>query len=435
MASQAGNGAAAGAAGTVGVSVDDPTTPVPAGTRKRLETARVKDLGAATPRRLHVSAADVDDLDIPYRAYIAYRFAADVLERADTGCDLDWSVLAALGRIESDHGRYGGASVQDDGSVSPAIRGIALDGRHGTARIRDTDGGSLDGDARWDRAVGPLQFIPGTWSAVAVDADGDGVRNPDDIDDAAVAAAVYLCASGPLDTDERLRDAIYSYNHSASYVFTVLVLARQYAAHEYAELPSSSSSPSAVLAGGPISTVTPDPSMPTRWAEPTTSPGAQQSPHGNVGVGQSSDGGRPGATPGPTDTHQGSGPTPTQNPTPSDTPSPSDTPGPTPDPTPSPTPSPPPSPTPTPDPPVIVELTGLLTSCDGLWCLDGAVLDVGDETWLATTALADLDADGATETNAEELTGLADTTVVLGVQDGTDPAAVHTVNGLAYLAE
>ena len=47
-----------------------------------------------------------------------------------------------------------------------------------------------------------MQFIPSTWPVVRVDADGDGKRNPQDIDDAALATAVYLC-SGKDDLSQR----------------------------------------------------------------------------------------------------------------------------------------------------------------------------------------------------------------------------------------
>ncbi|MGH8775651.1 MAG: lytic transglycosylase domain-containing protein [Jiangellaceae bacterium] len=75
--------------------------------------------------------------------------------------------------------------------------------RPNVALIRDTDGGALDGDTTYDRAVGPMQFIPSTWRSVSVDGNGDGRRDPNNIYDAAQGAAVYLCAG---DTD--LRDPI-----------------------------------------------------------------------------------------------------------------------------------------------------------------------------------------------------------------------------------
>ncbi|MEZ5230266.1 MAG: M23 family metallopeptidase [Acidimicrobiales bacterium] len=72
---------------------------------------------------------------------------------------LPWQVVAGIGKIESDHGRFGGATLQPDGTISPAIIGIPLNGTNGTARIPDTDDGRYDGDTLWDRAVGPFQFI------------------------------------------------------------------------------------------------------------------------------------------------------------------------------------------------------------------------------------------------------------------------------------
>ena len=114
--------------------------------------------------------------------------------KSDPSCHLDWSILAGIGRVESNHGRYGGSQVYADGSTSPHIVGLALNGVGNVASISDTDDGKLDGDTTWDRAVGPMQFIPSTWAVVGTDADGDGVRDPHDIDDAALSAGVYLCA-------------------------------------------------------------------------------------------------------------------------------------------------------------------------------------------------------------------------------------------------
>ena len=104
-------------------------------------------------------------IDVPTPALTAYRRAAAVMAAADAACHLPWELLAAIGRVESDHGRYGGARLDADGVASPAIVGRRLDGRGPVAAISDTDAGLLDGDRRWDRAVGPMQFIPGTWGA------------------------------------------------------------------------------------------------------------------------------------------------------------------------------------------------------------------------------------------------------------------------------
>ena len=95
-----------------------------------------------------------------------YKRAALAIEKSDPGCHLDWSLLAGIGRVESNHGRYGGSQVYADGSTSPHIVGLALNGAGNVASISDTDGGRLDGDTTWDRAVGPMQFIPSTWAVV-----------------------------------------------------------------------------------------------------------------------------------------------------------------------------------------------------------------------------------------------------------------------------
>lgn len=177
---------------------------------------------------------------IPAAALAAYQRAAQVINASDSHCNLDWPLVAAIGRVESDHGRYDGSSLSLDGVSRPGIFGIPLDGSHGTQRIKDTDAGLYDKDRVYDRAVGPMQFIPTTWAVVGVDADGDARRNPQDIDDAALAAAVYLC-SGPedLSKDRGQAAAVFRYNHSQAYVRLVQSIARRYAAGEFAATPTS----------------------------------------------------------------------------------------------------------------------------------------------------------------------------------------------------
>lgn len=166
---------------------------------------------------------------VPQRALAAYARAHLRVAAEQPGCRVAWNTIAALGGIESGHGTTGGAVLGDDGRPQPAIRGPALDGGRFGA-VRDTDGGSLDGDTTWDRAVGPLQFIPSTWSRWAADGDGDGRADPDQIDDAALAAGRYLCHSGDLRDAETWRRAIFSYNHSDVYVADIAALANTYAA-------------------------------------------------------------------------------------------------------------------------------------------------------------------------------------------------------------
>lgn len=166
---------------------------------------------------------------IPPRALAAYAAADLVVSAEQPSCGIGWNTLAGIGSIESDHGRHGGAVLGPDGRPDPPIRGPQLDGV-GVMAIPDTDGGSWDGDVVWDRAVGPMQFIPETWRRWGADADGDGIADPNQIDDAALTAARYLCAAGPLSSPGGWRRAILSYNDLEQYADDVARAANGYAA-------------------------------------------------------------------------------------------------------------------------------------------------------------------------------------------------------------
>ena len=169
-----------------------------------------------------------DATGVPRRALEAYATATLTLQREKASCSLGWNTLAAIGQIESRHGSYGGARLAADGSTNPRIIGPALNGE-GFASIPDTDKGALDGDTTWDRAVGPMQFIPSTWRPYGADGNGDGAKDPHNIDDAALAAGRYLCASGGMGHAGGWRNAVIGYNRSEQYLADVARVANEYA--------------------------------------------------------------------------------------------------------------------------------------------------------------------------------------------------------------
>jgi membrane-bound lytic murein transglycosylase B len=167
---------------------------------------------------------------VPARALFAYARTDLVLHAQEPACKLPWVTLAGIGRVESAHGGFGGATLDRAGRPSTPIFGVALDGAPGIRQVPDTDHGVLDGDTRYDRAVGPMQFIPTSWATWATDADGDGRADPQDIDDAALAAGRYLCSqSRDLSTAEGWWAAVLSYNNSVAYAQQVLDAANTYA--------------------------------------------------------------------------------------------------------------------------------------------------------------------------------------------------------------
>jgi membrane-bound lytic murein transglycosylase B len=227
-----------------------PNTTLPDGTSVPTQAikapASVSAAGGVAPG-VHGSTeqvvSNVSTSGIPAAALAAYQRAETVINSADQGCHLSWQLIAAIGRVESDHGRTNGNSLDSKGVAQPGIYGIALDGSHGTTRISDTDAGQYDADAKFDRAIGPMQFIPSTWSVVGVDADGDGRRNPQDIDDAALATAVYLCSgSDDLSTSAGQQGAVFRYNHSQSYVDLVLSIMNAYLEGEFTSVPNGTTS-------------------------------------------------------------------------------------------------------------------------------------------------------------------------------------------------
>lgn len=198
---------------------EDRAAPAPPGatdTGRQADPAWVAETAAAT--------------GIPERAMAAYAQAAIRGEEATPGCGIGWNTLAAIGLVESGHGSINGAVLGTDGRAQPAITGPALDGTVYDA-IPDTDAGALDGDTTWDRAVGPMQFLPETWKSYGRDATGNGTPDPHHIDDAAWGAATMLCdIGGDLTVPENWIRAVDAYNPNIAYNNDVADAADAYAA-------------------------------------------------------------------------------------------------------------------------------------------------------------------------------------------------------------
>jgi len=174
--------------------------------------------GVRTARR----NAYIPGVDFSVVALDAYLRAENLLADQNPGCGIQWWMIAGIGRVESRHGELGGRSIRADGTTDSPIIGIALDGAPGVRAVIDTDGGALDNDPEWDRAVGPMQFIPETWRIRSRDASGDGVSDPHNIYDAAFTTGRYLCRlGGDLTVSSAMRAAYYGYNTSTDYVDAV----------------------------------------------------------------------------------------------------------------------------------------------------------------------------------------------------------------------
>ncbi|WP_099025853.1 lytic transglycosylase domain-containing protein, partial [Mycolicibacterium palauense] len=165
-------------------------------------------------------------LRIPAVALSAYRNAESMMARAYPNCGVSWNLLAGIGRIESGHANNGATDAQGK-AVSP-IYGPALDGTlPGNEIIVQS---RQAGRVIYARAMGPMQFLPGTWSRYASDGDGDGNADPQNVYDAALAAARYLCSGNMnLRDPSHVMAAILRYNNSTAYARNVLGWAAAYA--------------------------------------------------------------------------------------------------------------------------------------------------------------------------------------------------------------
>ncbi len=333
-------------------------------------------------------ASTLLDHNLPAVALHAYQHAAVLEARIDPSCGLPWTLLAGIGRVESDHGRFGGAVLGSDGYSRPRILGVELNGTGGVAAIPDTDHGRWDGDTVWDRAVGPMQFIPSTWATAGRDGDGNGVADPNDINDAAFAAAGYLCAGGSVRTPAGMRAAIFSYNPSSYYVSLVMAFAQGYQSGTFV-IPS----PPAPQGG----TAAQQPGQQATGAHATSTAAAKKTAAGKAGKGTASKSTattaktataaptKAGSTPTSKPTSSSGAPKPSssggsspsggssQSPSPSSSPSASDSPSPSSSPS---TSSPSPSPSPTPTQPALTTIQGPLAHpSPTTWTVNGQTVD------------------------------------------------------------
>ncbi|MTE17396.1 lytic transglycosylase [Nocardia sp. CT2-14] len=177
--------------------------------------------GGTVPLRDIALPGGAGVLGIPEIVLAAYRNAELALQSSDPNCHLPWYLLAGIGRIESNHANNGRTDAAGT-TVSP-IYGPALDGTlPGNEIIKATDGSFV-------RAVGPMQFLPSTWSIYAANGKGSGTPDPNNVFDAALAAGKYLCSGGMdlADPQQQLR-AVLRYNNSVSYAANVLSWANAY---------------------------------------------------------------------------------------------------------------------------------------------------------------------------------------------------------------
>ncbi|MCQ4046129.1 lytic transglycosylase domain-containing protein [Streptantibioticus rubrisoli] len=294
---------------------------------------------------------------IPATVLAAYQRAEAALRSSSPGCQLRWQLLAAIGEVES--GQADGGNVDANGTTRTPILGPVLDGTGGNANIAASGTSYYDGGLAYARAVGPMQFIPSTWAQWGADGNGDGIKDPNNIYDASLAAAGYLCAAGgDLADPNGLDRAILGYNHSQDYLNTVKDW-YQYYLNGTHEVPDGSGGGSATGAGGGrVPSAQPSPSASPSGggrpgggpsAPPSHSPLPTVSASGSIGPG-------PSGSPSPHPSGSGSpspspsGGCPSGSPSPSPSPSGSASASPSPSPSPSPSGSASASPSPSPSP-------------------------------------------------------------------------------------
>jgi membrane-bound lytic murein transglycosylase B len=172
-----------------------------------------------------------EHIGVPPIALAAYETAAQRISVEDPHCGLTWDLLAGIGRVESHHAENG--DVDSNGTTLNPIYGPSLNGSlPGNEVISDGAGG-------YQRAEGPMQFMPGTWNRYAAPG-----SDPQNLFDAAYTAGRYLCSDGGDLRDPGQRtDAILRYNDSMAYVADVMSWSLGYANGAAAMTPATPSTP------------------------------------------------------------------------------------------------------------------------------------------------------------------------------------------------
>ncbi|MBV8929206.1 MAG: lytic murein transglycosylase [Mycobacteriaceae bacterium] len=165
-------------------------------------------------------------LRIPTIVLNAYRNAERMMASADPACGVSWNLLAGIGRIESMHANAGYTDAQ--GTAIRPILGPLLDGTLPGNEVIVQNRGAAG--VTYARALGPMQFLPGTWSRFASDGNGDGKADVQNVFDASLAAARYLCSGGlNLRDPAQVLTAVLRYNNSMPYAQNVIGWAAAYA--------------------------------------------------------------------------------------------------------------------------------------------------------------------------------------------------------------
>ena len=204
---------------------NDPTGPVVVSVARPPTSFHIAAAAVSAPPPA-VAVNSIGALGIPAIALSAYRNAERIMAASDPGCGISWNLLAGIGRIESMHAN-GGATDARGTAIRP-IYGPALDGTLAGNEVIVQS--KADGQVTYARAMGPMQFLPGTWARYAVDGKGDGVADPQNLYDSTLAAARYLCSGGlNLRDPSQVMSAILRYNNSMAYAQNVLGWAAAYA--------------------------------------------------------------------------------------------------------------------------------------------------------------------------------------------------------------